>query len=383
MNVEKHKKRMLSPKMRDRLRDLPPIEQDYFKKMWPKSGVLFIQDRPGSGKTAILKAMTENMDHQYIDFRLTQVDETDFRYPYLEDVDMGDKTYKVSNYAVPRWAIKANERQTVIVFEELNRAPLFVRNAAMQILLERRIGDFEFNDNVLMVATGNLGTEDDTDVEDLDAAMKGRLIHVRHELTSDDWLKNFATEDIHPVICGFIKIYSHMLYQDSNGGVSYASPRTWTFLSDHIVCNYGPESSISDFMPFLQRDAVSYIGETAAVKFIKYCADRLRITVNDILNDWGRTKRELEKFNRDKRSELLQELVNIDLETLNDAQLSNIVNFLRTVSEDELAGYIMGLISDKKNKTIARGNIVKVVSEFEYLIDRVYQTAEANQKFDE
>jgi hypothetical protein len=372
MNVEKHSKRVMSPEMRARLAKLPKIEQKYFRMAWPKSGVLYVQDRPGSGKTAILQAMTENMGFRYEDFRLSSSDETDFKYPFLKERDVNGQTITVSGYAVPEWAVLANSTPTVIVFEELNRAPLYVRNAALQILLERRIGQFKFNDDVLMVATGNLGEEDDTDVEELDAALMGRLIPVRHELLSKEWLQNFATENIHPSVCKFIELYPQYMYQDSVNGGSYASPRTWTFLSDYIVCNYGPTAAIKDFMEFLQESSVSYIGEAAASKFIKFCTEQLRVTVDDILNDWPRAKRELAKFNRDKRSELLQDLNNVDINALNKNQLDNLIEFVKLVADDEATGFLMTMISKYEN--IHTGNVLTVTQTFHHLVEQVFDT---------
>ncbi len=127
--------------------------------------------------------------------RLSMNDESDFKFPYLEDKEYNGITVKVSNFAVPHWAYSANQSPTIIHFEELNRASLFVRNAALQILLEREIGQFKFNDNVLMLASGNLGDEDGTDIEELDSALNNRLIHISHSLNLNDWIQNFGAEN--------------------------------------------------------------------------------------------------------------------------------------------------------------------------------------------
>jgi len=161
------------------LSTLTERERLYYQVMKAKSGVLFITAKPGVAKSAIARSIADKMDMAYEDVRLSMSDETDFKFPHITTID----DVKVSDYAVPRWAFEANKRPTILHFEELNRAPQFVRNAALQILLERQIGNHKFNDNVLMMASGNLGDEDGTDIEEFDSALNNRLIHYPHTLS--------------------------------------------------------------------------------------------------------------------------------------------------------------------------------------------------------
>jgi hypothetical protein len=238
----------------------------------------------------------------------------------------------------------ANERPTIINFEELNRAQLSVRNAALQILLERSIGvDFKFNSNVLMMATGNLGEDDGTDVEEFDSALKNRLIHFKHDYVANDWLQDYAKDNIHRTIRGFIESYPEKLYEYSPNTPAFATPRTWTFLSDFIIDTYGPESTPKQFVDEIQDVAVNYIGHTAQ-KFIQYCYDMARISVQDVIDRFDEIKSELKKFNRDKKSEIVQGLKDVQIETLNADQIKNICKFLRLLSEDEKTAYLLHII---------------------------------------
>jgi hypothetical protein len=85
-----------------------------------------------------LVVLSDKMDFAYSDIRLSMVDETDVGlYPSLSEIDMDGEMVKCLDFVVPRWAVEANKRPTIIHFEELNRASQQVRNAALQILLER------------------------------------------------------------------------------------------------------------------------------------------------------------------------------------------------------------------------------------------------------
>jgi hypothetical protein len=336
---------MMPQWMVDKLDQLTTKEKEYLSIMWPKYGVLFITSKPGVAKSAIGLSIARKLGFRYLDMRLSMSDESDFKYPYLEDLEYAGKMYKVSGYAVPRWAFEANQQPTIIHFEELNRAPQFVRNAALQILLEREIGDFKFNDNVLMLASGNLGDEDGTDVEEFDMALNNRLIHIDHVLGVDEWLENFAIDKCHSLIVGYIKAHPEQIYKTSENSKGYATPRSWTMLSHFITRNFGKTASPRDFLPLLKKVSHGYVGNSA-MKFVQYCEDMLNISIQDVINNYDGIKKDLEKYNRDKNSELIQSLKEIDISTLNEKQLTNITKFLDRVGDDEKTAYLLWILDN-------------------------------------
>lgn len=356
---------MMPQWMLDKLPLLTEKEREYLAIMWPKYGVLFITSKPGVAKSAIGLSIATKLGFRYLDMRLSMSDESDFKYPYLEDLTQDGQTFKVSGYAVPKWAFESNQRPTIIHFEELNRAPQFVRNAALQILLEREIGDFKFNDNVLMMASGNLGDEDGTDVEEFDSALNNRLIHVDHVLSVDEWLKNFAVDKCHRLIVSYIKTHPEQIYKTSDNMKGYATPRSWTMLSKFITQNYGKESSARDFLPLLRKVAHGYVGNSAH-KFLQYCEDMLNISIQDVINNYDGVKKDLAKYNRDKNSELIQSLKEIDISTLNEKQLGNIVKFLGGVGDDEKTAYLLWILDNVAN--IGEPKMKKFLLQFEDLL---------------
>jgi hypothetical protein len=316
-------------------------EKKYFQIMWAKSGVLYITSKPGVAKSAIGRSISEKMGFRYMDLRLSMVDETDVGlYPSVSDVD----GVKCLDFVVPRWAIEANKQPTIIHFEEMNRASQQVRNAALQLLLERQIGiNFKFNENVLMMASGNLGDEDGTDVEEFDGALNNRLIHVPHSLSVTEWIEGYAKENVHRMIVSYIQSHPEQLYKTSDNSKAYATPRSWTFLSDFIVSNYGMEASPREFISTLKEVASSYIGNSA-LKFIQYCEDMLNVSIEDVINDYDRVKKDLEKYNRDKKSELIQSLKEMDINKLTEKQLTNVSKFMKSVGDDEKTAYLLYLL---------------------------------------
>jgi hypothetical protein len=368
------------------MKNLNKKELTYFKIMLAKSGVLEIRSKPGIAKSAIMKEIADKMGFAFYDIRLSMVDETDVGlYPTVTTRNIDGEECKFIEHVPPLWAHEANQRPSIIFFEEMNRANLAVRNAALQILLERTIGyNFKFNNNVLMCASGNLGEEDGTDVEEYDAALNNRLIHMRHDLSIQEWKEGYAYEFVHPTIVSFLTGNAEHYYKkpkdsgkEEDAMSAYATPRSWTFLSDYILTNFPPTidtdangnqlyvdenddfvdkstkgarpkiifPNITEWLPDVKAIGISYVGASIQ-RFIRYCEESLRIGVDDVINRYPEIAEDLKKFNRDKNSEILNGLKKYKIPDWDKKQSENVKNFLLTVSKDELVGYLIFVLDD-------------------------------------
>lgn len=364
----------------EKFNKLTPKQKKYFKIMRGQSGVLFITAEPGVAKSAIMKSIADKLGFQYFDVRLSMVDEIDVGlFPYRKDmeIDLTDdsgetvkKIISVMSYAIPEWAYMANLKPTIIHFEELNRAPLAVRNAALQILLERAIGTtFKFNSNVFMVSSGNLGDMDGTDVEEFDRALNNRLIHMLHTLTLPEWIDDFANDNVHPVIINFLKSNEeHFLHsydeKRSKSQNAYATPRSWTFLSDYIVSNFGMESNIRDFIDDIRDIGSGFVGTGANSRLIRYLDESLKFGIKDLLERYDELKEQIESLNRDKKSELLNSLKQMNIMGLKDYQRENVKKFILSISDDEAVSFILKVLDDDYKYMKDNDNENDAVEEF-------------------
>jgi len=342
------------------LKVLNEKELKYFKMTYPKSGVPFFTSEPGIGKSAIMRGIAKKLNLFYIDLRLAMLDETDVGlFPNKTDIKVtenGEEIIKAClDHIVPRWAHLANKppvgfKGTLIHFEELNRAPLAVRNAALQILLEKCIGyDFSFNEDVYMVSTGNLGEEDGTDVEEFDSALNGRLLHYKHTLNMSEWVEYFAEDNVQSIIIRYLAAHPDHYYvgkkSRTDADKSYASPRTWTFLSDYITENYGADAPIEQWITDVQNVGHAYIG-SANTGFLRYLRDTMKIGINDIMNKYPQLKKEAVQFTRDKKSELLTDLRRVDFDKLKQNQIENIKLFMIDLGADEVTAFLIKLLDE-------------------------------------
>jgi len=348
-------------------------EKKYFKMMNAKSGVLYIQSAPGYAKSAIMRSIAHKMGFQYFDIRLSMVDETDVGlFPTIDEEMVNNIKQRMLCHVAPKWAYMANVAPTIIHFEELNRSTLAVRNAALQMLLEREIGAFfKFNSNVMMCSSGNLGEEDGTDVEEFDQALNNRLIHIEHTMPYPEWVEQYANDNVCPVIVQFLKTHTEHYYKKpderNQRNKAYATPRSWTFLSDYIFENFGEyvtrldntgkeildkAGNVKMFKKFpnirawisdIKEIGHGYVGASNA-RFIRYCEDTLKITLDDVLDRFDDIEDDIKNFNRDKKSELLANMKERKISQLKVKQNENLKRFLGTISDDEIVGYLLHVL---------------------------------------
>ena len=359
-------------------------EKKYFKMMNAKSGVLYIQSAPGYAKSAIMRSIASKMGMQYFDIRLSMVDETDVGlFPAIDEFkivnDEGKEVMqKMLAHVAPKWAYMANEKPSIIHFEELNRSTLAVRNAALQMLLEREIGAFfKFNSNVMMCSSGNLGEEDGTDVEEFDQALNNRLLHIEHTMPYPEWVEQYADANVCPIIVQFLKTHTEHYYKKpderNQRNKAYATPRSWTFLSDYIFENFGewvtkkdprgtdildPNTNkpimikkfpnIRTWINDVKEIGHGYVGASNA-RFIRFCEDNLKLTLDDVLDRFDDIEEDIKEFNRDKKSELLTNMKERKISQLKPKQQENLIRFLGTISEDEIIGYLLHVLDIEFN----------------------------------
>jgi hypothetical protein len=92
----------------------------------------------------------------------------------------------------------------------------------------------------------------------------------------------------------------------------------------------------------------------------------MALSPRDIVDKWDKVKDDLSKYNRDKKSELIQGIKEIDINTLSHKQLDNISAFLKTLGDDEKTSYLLHIvdISDGDEE-----NVIYLLKDFHDWLD--------------
>lgn len=316
-------------------------EMGLFELMNTQYLVPFIKGAAGIGKTSILETIAKKLGMIYIDLRLPTIDDVDMGlYPVVNRKEIANQNINKLEHAAPEWAVLPleNPKQNyLIVCEELNRANPSVRNAAMGVLLERRVGwSIKLGSNVFMAATGNLGDKDGTEVEELDFAQKDRFIIIERKPDFSSWVDDFAKGRVHPDIIKYLEHKPGQFYPplEEQKDDAILTPRKWTGFSDYIIANteLGINSKVEDYSELIDRGGIYYLGARYP-EFRKFVMEGRTLTVQDVLK--GTRSKDYPMINRDNKAEVLRELRGLRFHELKNKECENLKDFMNHIKETD------------------------------------------------
>lgn len=147
----------------------------------------------------------------------------------------------VTTWSMPIWLQRMQQaasqgKHCVLFLDELNRAPIDVRQSALQLVLERQIHEhiLPMVDNVRTLVVAAINPADEYQVDELDPALLDRFLHIEVEADAVAWLKWGRSENINPIVLDFITEYPDRLHwTPSDNGIG-ATPRSWAKLGDFM-----------------------------------------------------------------------------------------------------------------------------------------------------
>lgn len=221
----------------------------------------------GVGKSSVVRQAADAGGIPLIDLRLALLNPVDLRGLPVPDRDAGLAGWLPPSF-LPDEGRDGSEG--VLFLDEINAAPPAVQAAAYQLVLDRRVGDYELPEGWRIVAAGNRMTDRGV-THRMPAPLANRLLHLHIEPTLDNW-KNWALGegDIAAEVLGFLNFSPGRLTASPDGGggqaqssSAFPSPRSWAYLSSMMEVIRGrPVSS-----PLREIAAASAVGEGAAREF--------------------------------------------------------------------------------------------------------------------
>ena len=244
------------------LNDLKKYAMHNFKTKRP----MFVWGPPGIGKSETFEQIKEAYIEQgkkahLIDCRLALWDPTDLKgYPYF------DQTANKMRFSAPDELPDeemAKAYDIIILFlDELNGASPATQAAAYQLVLNRAIGKYKLPDNVVIAAAGNRDTDKGVTYR-MPKPLANRFVHYEVRVDFHTWQDWAIKNQIHPDVVGYLTTFKNDLYNfdASSNDRSFATPRSWTFVSETIQDVEGfTEEEVTDMV-------AAGIGEGLALKF--------------------------------------------------------------------------------------------------------------------
>lgn len=191
---------------------------------------------PGIGKSSVVAQVAESNEMQVTDVRLSQLAPTDLRgLPYVQD--------GAAHFAPPSFL--PTEGRGILFLDEINLAPPAIQNVAMQLVLDRAVGDYKVPDGWFIVCAGNR-VEDRAAVSQMPAPLANRFLHFTVEVDLNSW-KTFALANgVREEVISFLNFRPNLLHNFNKNAIAWPSPRSWQFASDLLGVGLPVSPAVGD-----------------------------------------------------------------------------------------------------------------------------------------
>ena len=223
----------------------------------------FIWGAPGVGKSAVVRALGADLERPVIDIRAPLLDPTDLRG--IPAVVNGRAVW-----APPSFLPREGDEPGILFFDELNAAPPLVQASLYQLVLDRRVGEYELPSGWSIIAAGNRA-EDKSVVYRMPSALANRFAHIDFEAHFDDWSEWAGLAGVSPTVISFLGIRRELLAPKASetDGIAFATPRSWHMLSDAFKV-IGTETGALEVYQ-------GCVGKGAAIEFLEHARKSLSL----------------------------------------------------------------------------------------------------------
>ncbi|MFI0460388.1 MAG: AAA family ATPase, partial [Candidatus Thiodiazotropha endolucinida] len=181
------------------------LEQEFISTRAGHHTPVMLWGPPGVGKSDMVREVAMNHQAPVIDIRLSQMEPSDLRgIPFRVNGSV--------EWAVPS-ILPSRERHGasgILFLDEITSAPPTVSAAAYQLILDRRLGEYQVPDGWAIFAAGN--RQGDRGVTySMPAPLANRFSHFEVGTNLDDWVAWAYRNDIDERIIAFLRFRPELL----------------------------------------------------------------------------------------------------------------------------------------------------------------------------
>lgn len=214
----------------------------------------FLWGPPGVGKSEVIAQIAKELKFKLIDIRAVLLDPVDLRG--LPRIENGEAIWSPPSF------LPKGKGKFLVFLDELNAAPPLVQAACYQLVLDRKIGEYELPKDAVIIAAGN--REGDRAVTSrMPSALANRFVHLDFDVDVDDWISWGLSNGVRTEVLAFQRFRPALLhaFDPQKNEKAFPTPRSVTFLSRLMDASNGE----------IDYDlAKSVVGEGYAAEFVGF-----------------------------------------------------------------------------------------------------------------
>ncbi len=216
---------------------------------------VFLWGAPGVGKSQVVAQIAKKKGLALIDIRAVLLDPVDLRG--IPRISPDGKAVWSSPSFLPQ------EGSGILFLDELNAAPPLVQAACYQLILDRRLGEYELPAGWTIVAAGNRES-DKAVTHRMPSALANRLVHLDFDADLDDWVSWALNHEIDPKLIAFMRFRPKLLhaFDPKKNEKAFPSPRSWEFVARILSARPDPQTT--------KAIVAGAVGQAAAAEFIGF-----------------------------------------------------------------------------------------------------------------
>lgn len=189
---------------------------------------VMLAGQPGIGKSDVIAQIAQDRAEPMKDVRLVTVDPVDMRgLPAAR----GDRAVFLPTSLLPHEDVDG--ASGFLFFDELDKAPAMTQSAALELIWNRRVGDYVMPDGWKIIAAVNR-TQDRAGSQRLNSALANRFAHVEMVADVDAWCQWALRNGVAAEAVAFIRFRPELLNNFEPDRKVNATPRTWAMAAPHI-----------------------------------------------------------------------------------------------------------------------------------------------------
>ena len=223
---------------------------------------VFLWGPPGIGKSDLIEGIAADMNALVIDLRLGQMEPTDLRGIPFYNRDTGTMDW-APPVDLPNTELAEKYDNIVLFLDELTSGAPSVQAAAYQLVLNRKIGNYNLPDNVVIVAAGNRESDKGVTYR-MPTPLANRFVHLELKVDFDSWVDWAVVNKIHRDVVGYLTFAKGDLYDfdSKSSSRAFATPRSWTFVSE-LIDDRMDANTMTNLI-------AGTVGEGLAIKFMAH-----------------------------------------------------------------------------------------------------------------